>query len=707
MDKKLILKYLVEATLSEAKTPGIDTAKAIKTKEDKINKAANKSSEKNLSTYQKDTEKTMKSDTKMAPNKFNATGKDKKYHDEMEILNGQEMIQYDREPSEEFSKKAKQAIEGDSKMGNAIGANAEETWGASSDNFGKDLVKRIKSSKKERDANTPKFHQFGNDIEVNKDKSFKGKKLALSEGILADNNYTHFAINKSTNKILEAWNYSNTDNESIRYYCKEDLKSLDLPLKPSQIKVITEKAVMALGLNPQDINDWDDLKKPQQTDKPQPSINENSKTNTNTMKRLKFKKLFNGVGNALKLIPESYREDNKEFEMTDSNETYRIRWEGSLNEGSAVVLAAANKTMINEDIQRMKSLFNYKSENTLGLLKGNSRINENNTFNDIYSKTKKLLTESDEDEDILESENIEGQKPSKTAPWEEAGQTVAPEVPAVHKKKLQTKDGTAPAAPTKDADDAVSVAPEVPAVHKKKLQTKDGTAPSVPEGPWEEISEGENIEGQKPSKTAPWEKAGQTVAPEVPAVHKKKLQEKDGTAPAAPTKDADDAVGVAPEVPAVHKKKLQTKDGTAPAPKTDNLDDAGITQAADAKKHIHMHESMDDMDDSDADADAPEDNYYSAGDDTSGDEEEAPSVDAEPVPSMGGDDEEGEDDIDAMLTAPATPAPMGAKLLHSASTNSYAVASGGKTFLVPNNLLDLAKSDPMAAFSKIKSLRGL
>jgi len=40
------------------------------------------------------------------------------------------------------------------------------------------------------------------------------------------------------------------------------------------------------------------------------------------MKRLKFKKPFNGVETALKVIPESYKVDNKVFEMTDGNENY-------------------------------------------------------------------------------------------------------------------------------------------------------------------------------------------------------------------------------------------------------------------------------------------------------------------------------------------------------------------------------------------------
>lgn len=116
---------------------------------------------------------------------------------------------------------------------------------------------------------------------------------------------------------------------------------------------------------------------------------------TKMKKRLRFKKSFDGLGNALQLIPESYKVDLKEFEMTDGNETYSIRWEGTLSEGKAVVLSAADKSMVNEDIQKMKHLMGYKSENTLGVLKGEQRLDENNTFRSIMDKTKSLLTESD------------------------------------------------------------------------------------------------------------------------------------------------------------------------------------------------------------------------------------------------------------------------------------------------------------------------
>ncbi len=108
------------------------------------------------------------------------------------------------------------------------------------------------------------------------------------------------------------------------------------------------------------------------------------------MKRLRFKKPFTGVENALRLIPESYKVDNKTFQMTDGNEKYEIRWEGNINEGRAIILKASDKVLMNEDMQKMKHLMQYNSKDTLGNLRGKERINENKVFNDIWNKTKSI-----------------------------------------------------------------------------------------------------------------------------------------------------------------------------------------------------------------------------------------------------------------------------------------------------------------------------
>ena len=110
------------------------------------------------------------------------------------------------------------------------------------------------------------------------------------------------------------------------------------------------------------------------------------------MKRLKFKKPFNGMDNAKKLIPESYKVDGNEFEITDGYETYRIKWSSLINEG--IVLTSSNKSQINEDMQKMKHLMGFKSQDTLGAVKGVARLDENKKFGDILGKTKKLLSEN-------------------------------------------------------------------------------------------------------------------------------------------------------------------------------------------------------------------------------------------------------------------------------------------------------------------------
>lgn len=110
------------------------------------------------------------------------------------------------------------------------------------------------------------------------------------------------------------------------------------------------------------------------------------------MKRLKFKKPFNGMDNAKKLIPESYKVDGNEFEITDGNETYRVKWSSSINEG--IVLTSSNKARINEDMSKIKHLMGFKSQETLGTVKGAARLDENKKFGDVLDKTKKLINES-------------------------------------------------------------------------------------------------------------------------------------------------------------------------------------------------------------------------------------------------------------------------------------------------------------------------
>jgi hypothetical protein len=104
------------------------------------------------------------------------------------------------------------------------------------------------------------------------------------------------------------------------------------------------------------------------------------------MKRVTFKTEFKSLDEALTKVPSVLKEDMNVFEMTDGNKTIKVRWEGSLTEGIAVAVKGKDEKLISEDMKHMQHLMGYKSENTLGAVKGNARIDENETFKSLMSK---------------------------------------------------------------------------------------------------------------------------------------------------------------------------------------------------------------------------------------------------------------------------------------------------------------------------------
>ena len=184
MDKNIIKNHLNARFLTEESTPGIDVTKKAQKQSEKINKAGVKDMDKELAGYDKAIKKTDKV-TKMPTNKFNYNGdKEKEYHDQMEIMNGQEMIQYDRQPNQEFKDRAEEAIAGSSRMGNnPEWANVVAKGQGGDPEFGKNLVKAIKASTKKKEDAEYRVISFGDDIEtVPKGSKPMGKHGALSEG---------------------------------------------------------------------------------------------------------------------------------------------------------------------------------------------------------------------------------------------------------------------------------------------------------------------------------------------------------------------------------------------------------------------------------------------------------------------------------------------------------------------------------------------
>lgn len=221
------------------------------------------------------------------------------------------------------------------------------------------------------------------------------------------------------------------------------------------------------------------------------AMNENNnKDKKDKMKRLVFKNPFNGLNNALDLIPESYRVDDKEFEMTDGNESYKVRWEGTLTEGRAIVLMGSDKELVNEDIAKIKHLMGYSSEKTLGNLKGNQRLDENKRFSDIWGKTKSLLTES---------EDIDGQD-APEGEWDEETKKAAEATKNVQGSVAKTKNYPNSPAPkhgqfadvkkkateaTKDVEGSVANEKNYP------------NTPSVKTGEWDKNVKGQAADAKK------------------------------------------------------------------------------------------------------------------------------------------------------------------------------------------------------------------
>ena len=70
-----------------------------------------------------------------------------------------------------------------------------------------------------------------------------------------DPNYTHYAVNKLSGKIVNGWNYSDVDGSELREFKRDyffqDL--IDYDLNPKDYKILTKRNVEKLGI---DINDW-------------------------------------------------------------------------------------------------------------------------------------------------------------------------------------------------------------------------------------------------------------------------------------------------------------------------------------------------------------------------------------------------------------------------------------------------------------------
>lgn len=84
------------------------------------------------------------------------------------------------------------------------------------------------------------------------------KHKSLNESF-DESNYTHFAVNKKTNLIVNGWDYSDYDNSELRAYADDyfwdDMR--DYEFNPKEYRILSRKGCLKLGINPDDIdNCW-------------------------------------------------------------------------------------------------------------------------------------------------------------------------------------------------------------------------------------------------------------------------------------------------------------------------------------------------------------------------------------------------------------------------------------------------------------------
>lgn len=79
----------------------------------------------------------------------------------------------------------------------------------------------------------------------------------LTESI--EDSYTHFAVNRKTNLIVNGWDYEGYDSNELKQFKKDyfDCDLIDYGFNPKDYKILSKKACIRQGIDPNDeMNCW-------------------------------------------------------------------------------------------------------------------------------------------------------------------------------------------------------------------------------------------------------------------------------------------------------------------------------------------------------------------------------------------------------------------------------------------------------------------
>jgi len=118
---------------------------------------------------------------------------------------------------------------------------------------------------------------------------------------------------------------------------------------------------------------------------------ENSDTMFESKKisKIQFKHTqFLSEGHMLSKVPDEFKVEGKRFIMKDTADNeYLVEWTAK----QPNVTKKLNKTQVNEEMNRIKALYGYKSKDYFTTTSSQSRMNENKEFSDMLDKARKLM----------------------------------------------------------------------------------------------------------------------------------------------------------------------------------------------------------------------------------------------------------------------------------------------------------------------------
>ncbi len=97
---------------------------------------------------------------------------------------------------------------------------------------------------------------------------------------------------------------------------------------------------------------------------------------------------FLSEGHMLSKVPDEFKVEGKRFIMKDTADNeYLVEWTAK----QPNVTKRINKTQVNEEMNRIKSLYDYKSKDYFTTTNAQSRVNENKEFSDMIKKARQLM----------------------------------------------------------------------------------------------------------------------------------------------------------------------------------------------------------------------------------------------------------------------------------------------------------------------------